>query len=107
VNNNESNIGLKFDIENTLSLGMKNEKYYLYIQNYFNLGEIGNRFIELERVKSTDNKEWLEGVFEINQNVFSELITKKIILGLGVCNEKEFHFVNISIDDKLYQSLKA
>lgn len=107
VGNNGANIALKFDIENTLSSGIKNEKYYLYIENYYNLDEIEDRFIELKEIKNTDNKEWLEGVFEINSNVFNELKTKKIILGLGVCNGKEFYYVNILIDDKLYESLKA
>ncbi|WP_339283218.1 glycosyltransferase [Oceanobacillus sp. FSL K6-3682] len=105
VEKNEPNIALKFDIENTLSSGIKNEKYYLYIKNYYNLDEIENRFIELEKIKTIDNKEWLEGVFEVNQSVFNELKKNKIVLGLGVSNEKEFYYVNILIDDKFYDLL--
>lgn len=107
VEKNESSIALKFDIENTLSPGTKNEKYYLYIKNYYNLDEIGNRFIELQEIKTTDNKEWLKGVFEVSQSVFNELKKNKIVLGLGVSNEKEFHYVNILTNDKLYETLNA
>ncbi|GEN89739.1 glycosyltransferase [Oceanobacillus sojae] len=107
VEKNESSIAINFDIENTLSSGIKNEKYYLYIKNYYNLDEIGNRFIELQKIKTAENKEWLKGVFEVNQSVFNELKKNKIVLGLGVSNEKEFHYVNILIDDKFYESLNA
>ncbi|WP_204670334.1 glycosyltransferase [Gracilibacillus alcaliphilus] len=92
---------LHFHIKNALTAGTPNEKYFLYLDNYFNLDEIGNRFIELMKERSNGDKEWLKGVFTVNSSVYNELKEMDLKLSLGINNGNDFQFVDILFDGKI------
>lgn len=63
----EHNIELCFTVQNTLTAGIPNEKYYLYISNYYNLEQIGDRYFELHVVeKAKENMEILKGCLVVD-----------------------------------------
>ncbi|MDN6839714.1 MAG: glycosyltransferase, partial [Tetragenococcus halophilus] len=92
----EDSVRLSFTLQNTLSPGLPNTKYYLYFSNYYDLEKIGDRYFELnvtERAK--ESYEVLKGSATISQTVYNELkeIGPKFLL--GVDNESNFYFVEV------------
>lgn len=91
----EDKVKLNFNLKNILSEGLSNEKYYLYITNYYDLDKIGDRYIELEVELSKDNFELLTGAFIVNRSVYDELKETKPQFSLGISNNLQFNFVEV------------
>ncbi|MFD1451565.1 glycosyltransferase [Oceanobacillus sojae] len=91
----EDKVKLNFNLKNIFSEGLSNEKYYLYITNYFDLDKIGNRYIELEVELSKDNFELLTGAMIVNRSVYDELKEMKPQFSLGISNNLQFNFVEV------------
>ncbi|GAA3015374.1 glycosyltransferase [Tetragenococcus solitarius] len=95
-NEDENDIELCFTIQNTLTVGLPNEKYYLYISNYYNLEQIGNRYFELQVVEnSKENFEILKGCLTIEKTIYYELKELDPKFSLGIKNKENFYFIDI------------
>lgn len=91
----ENTIELNFTLQNVLSTGLPNERYYLYVSNYYDLDKIGDRYFELNAKNTKENFEVLTGSLTIDRTVYKELteVAPKFLLGVG--NKNNFDFVEV------------
>ncbi|RKQ34313.1 glycosyltransferase [Oceanobacillus halophilus] len=104
LRNENDIVQVEFNIHNTVSVGESNERYYVYIENYFDLDKLDNRYVVAEKVESTLYNEVIIAKFDFDVETYNELKKdNKIKLKLGISSGRNFSFVDVNHPDRIFQ----
>lgn len=88
-------ITISLKIDNKLTNGTPNEKYYLYIKGPQNGKMVTKMYVEAELVDRNTQSEVISSTFSVNKDDYLAINQNNIEFVLGVVNRKRFNFYPI------------